>query len=144
MKVYKVVPSKSPVTSYEANGRMHAYFTSSVLGRCRAILLQDCPVPYELTPQAIAFIKNEKSHVDLVNEEIELFEKQAPLSKGDKLAILMNCSDRLHKRWLAAWDAYRAIPKNNVGLIAAFAKLDRLTKANTRLSKKIAMILDES
>lgn len=142
MKVYKVVPSKSPVTSWDVNGRMHAYFTSSVLGRCRAILLQDCPVPYELTPQALAFIKKEKSHVELMNEEIELFEKQAPLSKGDKLAILMNCSDRLHKRWLAAWDAYRACPVNHVSCNAAFAKLDRITKANTRLSKKIAMMLE--
>lgn len=142
MKVYKVVPSKSPVTSCEVNGRMHAYFTSSVLGRCRAIQIQDSPVPYELTPKALAFVKQEKSHVDLVNEEIELFEKQAPLSKGDKLKILMDCSDRLHKRWLMAWEVHRALPIYDVRLNAAFAKLQRLTQANSRLNAKIAKMLE--
>jgi hypothetical protein len=74
-----------------------------------------------------------QSHVDLINEEIELFEQsEKPLSKGDKLAILMDCSDRLHKRWIAAWDAYNALPEY---------ALDRLTKANSHVTRKIVLML---
>lgn len=131
----------------------------------RAIQEERTPL-YQLTPKGIAFVQDcnaklgaiaedenlprpttEKSHVDLVNEEIDLMEQELAnkeLSKGDKLAILMNCSDRLHKRWLAAWEEHQALPIYDVRLNAAFAKLQRITKASSRLTKKIADMLDES
>lgn len=89
--------------------------------------------------------RHEKSHVDLVNEEIDLFEQEQAakeLSKSDKLAILMDCSDRLHQRWLAAWDAHKATPVNHVRRITTIAKLNSIHKACIRVTSKIAQLLD--
>jgi hypothetical protein len=138
MKEHRIVPANLPITTIHVDGQPHHYFQSEKLGKCRAIV--------------IAPPHSEKSHVDMVNEEIDLYEQESPkkaeipqknmLSKGKRLEILMDCSDRLHQRWLAAWDTYNAIPVNHVRRIAAWKKLDTLTKANSRVSRKIALMLE--
>lgn len=141
MKAYKVVPKPMSHVTIEVEGQPRHFFDHPTLGKCQAIPIDES-VNFQLTPQGLAFVRNSKSHVDLVNELIDEIEQNPPLSKGDKLAILMDCSDRLNKRWLAAWDAYKATPVNHVSRIAAFAKLDRITKANTRLTRKITALLE--
>jgi hypothetical protein len=83
-----------------------------------------------------------QSHVDLINEEIDLFESEKPLSKGDTLAILMDCSDRLNQRWLAAWEAYTALPVNHVEKNGAFKKVNAINRASARVTKKVVYLLD--
>jgi hypothetical protein len=84
-----------------------------------------------------------QSHIDMVNEEIDLFESEKPLSKGEKLAILMDCSERLHKRWIAAWEAYHALPENYFKRIEAFKKVNAINRASARVTRKITYLLDE-
>jgi hypothetical protein len=139
MKEHRIVPANLPVTTIHVDGQPRHFFQSEKLGKCRAILSENLP-------------HSEKSHADMVNEEIDLYEQESRkkaeipqknmLSKGKRLEILMGCSDRLHKRWLAAWDAYHALPVNHVHRIAAWKKLDTLTKANSRVSRKIALMLE--
>jgi hypothetical protein len=138
MKEYRVTPSKATVTSIDVAGCPRHYFQSEKLGKCRAIV--------------IALPHSEKSHADMVNEEIDLYEQESAknaknpqkntLSKGKRLEILMDCSDRLHKRWLAAWDAYNALPEFAVERNKAFQTLDRITKANSRVTRKITLMLE--
>jgi N-acetylmuramoyl-L-alanine amidase CwlA len=119
MKKHRVVPSKAPMTSIKVNGVPFHYFHSDKLGSCRAILIspdENLAVTLPTAPASAAqsvthsptAAKAEKSHVDLVNEEIDLYEQELRkkakkpqkniLSKGQKLENLMNTSERLGKR----------------------------------------------
>lgn len=129
MKEYRIIPSEAVVVSINVAYQRRHYFNSKKLGFCYA---------FEPTTPP-----DEKSHVDLVNELIDEIE-QKPLSKGDKLAILMDCSDRIHNRWLEAFDAMHAIPENHVSRNAAFQKCKRLHDATSRITRKIIALLEAS
>jgi hypothetical protein len=133
---YRLTPTAVRVLEEERTPQH--FFYSEKLGKCRAIIITDA----ENLPRPTA-----QTHRQMVEEIIDEFEQEQAaeeLSKGDKLAILMNCSDRLHKRWLAAWEAHQALPVYDVRLNAAFAKLKRITSASSRLTKKIADMLGEN
>lgn len=76
----RIVPSTKPVTTIRVAGKPHHYFHSEVLGSCRAIII----APDENLPN------REKSHVDLVNEEIELFEQKQAEKEAAK-DLCKNC-----------------------------------------------------
>lgn len=114
MKKHRVVPSKAPLTSIKVNGVPFHYFHSDKLGSCRAILInpdENLAVTLSEAPAAAAqsvtpspTAKSEKSDVELIFEEIDLYEQETakkaekPLSKGQKLECLMECGNRLADR----------------------------------------------
>lgn len=78
MKRTRIVPSSSPVTTVVVSGTPHHYCHSEALGRIRAIVIapdENLPVPYRLTEKAKAY--QEKSHVELIFEEIDLYEQES-------------------------------------------------------------------
>lgn len=135
MKRYKVVPSKAPVTSIKVEGVPWHYFHSNALGRCRAIIIspaENLPVPIAPTPMAIEAI--EESHKQAA--------KTALLSKGEKIAMLMDCNDRLGFRFAEAWVKFQnASDKESKAFW--LAKSTRIQRALTRISKKIANIFED-
>lgn len=118
----RIIPSSSPVTTINVAGKAHHYFHSDVLGGCRAILISpDENLPRSTPPPPLR------------------------LSKGDRLEMLMNCSARLHKRWQRYYHAIYELPENDYkGRNAAFARLERIHKATSRLSRKIQFLLLDS
>lgn len=119
----RIVVSSAPVTTIDVQGTSHHFFHSERLGKCRAILIAEdeniapAPKPYATKP----------------------------LSKGEQLEALMDCSDRLHRRFMSAYDALHATPySESEAREAAFEKAKRIQKANRRLNRKIAWLLDES
>jgi hypothetical protein len=104
MKKHRVKPSSAPMTSIKVNGVQFHYFHSEVLGRCRAILIN----PDENLAFSPTAAKAEKSHVELIFEEIDLYEAESAkkaenpqkntLSKGQQLECFMECANRLADR----------------------------------------------
>lgn len=109
-----------------------------------AFLSENHPRPYRLTPDAVAVLGKEKSHRQMVEEtidEMEQEEAEKPLPKGDKLAILMDCSNRLHDRFMTFFDALQAetdFKKRD----ALLAKCKNVQKASRRVTRKISLILE--
>jgi hypothetical protein len=105
MKEYRVKPSKAAVTSIDVAGCPRHYFHSEKLGKCRAILIR----PDENLPRP-------KSHVDLINEEIDLFEGQGDSEierlyrKHESLqALLPTISLDDHKRYEQTLEKIRLV-----------------------------------
>lgn len=152
MKEYRVKPSKAAVTTIDVASRHHHYFHSESLGKSRAILIspdENLPVPFQLTDKAKTFLaESKRPKLEQDSQESLVQEQAAPapkiLSKGEQLEVLMNCSKRLHRRWEKYYYAIYALPENDLkGRNAAFAKLERVHKAVSRLSKRIqALILE--
>lgn len=65
---------------------------------------------------------------------------EKPLSKGDKLKILMDCDDRLYARYQAFFSAYEA-ESSESKKNALWTKVKAVNKALNRVSKKIADLL---
>jgi hypothetical protein len=135
MKVYKVTPSKAPVTRITVEGVPWHFFHSKLLGRCRAIVIaedENLPVPLALTPKAI----------DLIEASRKEATPAAPLSKGQKLAILMDCDDRLNFRFAEAWVKFKKA-RDNESKAYWLAKSTVIQRAMMRLSKKISKLFEE-
>lgn len=147
MKRKRIVASNKPVTTVVVQGNPHHYCHSKALGKIRVILIdpdENIPVPFVLTQKAKDLV--EKSHVELIHEEIELFEQEQAvkeLSKGDKLALLINCGNRLHDRFQLAREALDFLPENDYeGRKKAFAYMKRVNDASDRIVNKISELIN--
>jgi hypothetical protein len=150
MKEHRVKPSKAAVTTIDVSGRQHHYTHSKKLGKIRAILIdedENQAIPYQLTAHAkvaLAESKRLKLEQDSQHKLVQEQAAQAPktLSKGDKLKILMDAADRLHKRYWAFYKLYSACEENDhKGRANAFAKMERVHKASNRILQKIKALL---
>jgi hypothetical protein len=121
MKDQRIVATDSPVTCVTIDGRPHHYFHSEKLGKCRALLIsEDVNLSHAAKPYATK-----------------------PLSKGEKLEMLMDCGERLHERFILAFDALRTLPDcDHKGRDKALAKVQRIQKANRRVNRKITLLLE--
>lgn len=137
----------------------------------RAIQEERTPL-YQLTPKGRAFVQDcnaklgaiaedenlprpttEKSHADLVNEEIDLYEQQTAkkpqtpqkntLSKGDKLEMLMNCSARLQSRIDLYFKNYLQA-KDQDSSDFWWNKVRAAQKADNRVLRKIGILFVDS
>lgn len=97
MKRIRIVPSNKPVTTVVVAGKPHHYFHSEVLGTCRAIIIAEEENLPSRPGEALNDLQlsmpelfAEKSHVDLVNEEIELFEQKQAEKEAAK-DLCKNC-----------------------------------------------------
>lgn len=145
MKYKQIVASSKPVTTVVVSGKPHHYFHSEALGKCRAIIISDA----ENLPRPTT----EKSHADLVNEEIDLYEQQTAkkpqtpqkntLSKGDKLEMLMNCSARLQSRIDLYFKNYLQA-KDQDSSDFWWNKVRAAQKADNRVLRKIGILFVDS
>lgn len=123
MKEKRIVTSNAPVTTICVQGTKHHYFHSDRYGRCRAIQIAD---DVNLTPAVKPYATK-------------------PLSKGEKLEALMDCGERLHKRYFLLWTEYDALPESDwKARKALFAKMDAINDASIRVSRKIGLLFTES
>lgn len=123
MKDYRIVASNAPVTTINVAGTPHHYFHSKVLGNIRAIRIAE-NVNLDSSSQAYA---------------------TKPLSKGEQLEALMDCGERLHKRYLPLYQQYCAMPESDwKGRNALFARIERIHQASTRVARKIGLLFTES
>lgn len=119
----RIVTSNSPVTSVSIDVTPHHYFHSEALGKCRAILIAE---DENLTPAAKPYATK-------------------PLSKGEKLEMLMDCGERLHQRYWSLYRQYDALPDSDwKGRKALFSRMEQVNNASTRLIKKIKQVVCES
>lgn len=84
MKVYKVKPSKAPVTSISVEGVPWHYFHSNALGRCRAIVIS--PTENLLTSKPYAAMRNDEllAYLQEVENRLdELWYPQTVLSDAE-------------------------------------------------------------
>jgi hypothetical protein len=119
----RIVTSNAPVTSVNVDGRPHHYFHSEKLGKCRALVIsEDVNLGHAPGPYATK-----------------------PLGKGEQLESLMDCGERLHKRYWSLWIEYDALPESdNKGRKALLAKMDMVNDASIRVSRKIGLLFSES
>jgi hypothetical protein len=112
-----------------------------------AFLNQEYPRPYRLTPEGKAEIEKQSHRQEMdeiIDEQIaqeEAEKAKKPLSQGDKLSILMDCSQRLHERFLAFFSALvdeKDFKKRDALLI----KCQNVQKASRRVTRKIGMVLE--
>jgi hypothetical protein len=150
MKEHRVKPSKAAVTSIDVSGRFHHYAHSKRLGKFRAILIpedENLSVPYRLTAHAkvaLAESKRLKLEQDSQNKLVQEQAAQAPktLSKGDKLKILMDCSERLSKRYWAFYVLMESLDEKELkGKNRIFAKMERVYQGMNRVQAKILGLL---
>lgn len=141
MKHKRIVPSAKPVTSIRVAGKPYHYFHSDALGKCRAILISDD----ENLPRPTT-----QSHRQMIDEMIDEFEaeiaaKKAPkqLSKGEKLELLMNCSERLNGR-LGRYFANYMQASDHESKNYWWSKVRATQKANTRVLAKIGLLFVEN
>jgi hypothetical protein len=109
--------------------------------KAAALLSEQYERRHRLTPEGKA--EMEKSHRQEMEEVIEEFEQEAekPLSKGDKLSILMDCSERLHNRFITFFDAL-TVENDFKKRDALLAKCQNVQKAARRVTRKIGMVLE--
>lgn len=114
MKRTRIVASSKPVTTIRVSGKSHHYFHSEALGGCRAIIIS----------------------------EDENLPATPTLSKGDRLKILMDCAERLSKRYWDFYITYDACDENDYkGRKSAFAKMERVSQASDRIFSRIKGLL---
>ena len=109
-----------------------------------------CNRGYQPKAEAAAFLNGDfsegQSHrqeIDEIIDEYEAEQASKPLSTGDKLAILMNCSNRLHERFITCFDALRALPEtDSKNRHAMLAKCQNVQKASRRVTRKITWLLE--
>lgn len=122
MKEHRIVTSNAPVTCLLVDGTPHHYFHSEKLGKCRAIQIAE-------------------------NENLEPGSKHyatKPLSKGEKLEMLMDCGERLQKRYWLFWAEYDALPESDrKSRNAIFAKMENVHRASNRITQRICHLLVE-
>ncbi len=119
----RIVTSNSPVTSVVVDGTPYYYFHSAALGDCRLIQIAE---DANLTPAPKPYATK-------------------PLSKGEKLEMLMDCGERLHQRYWLFYRQYDALPESDwKARKAIFAKMESVNNASTRLIKKIKHLVCES
>ncbi len=115
------------------------------------ILQENRPAPFQFTHKGAALVFDHKR--GLIAADVNILPTSSatksyacpPLSKGEQLEMLMDCADRLHKRWQAYYDAIYALPESDLkGRNKAFDRLDRVHKACSRVSRQISQLLDES
>jgi hypothetical protein len=123
MEEHRIVASNVPVTTIRVAGKPHHYFHSKALGKVRAIRIAE-------------------------NENLAPGSKHyatKPLSKGEQLEMLMDCGERLHKRYWSLYCQYDALPESDwKARKALFARMERVNDASTRLIKKIKLLVCES
>ena len=123
MKDYRIVASNAPVTTIQVAGTPHHYFHSERLGKVRAIRIAENE---NLTSPAKPYATK-------------------PLSKGEQLEALMDCGERLHKRYWSLYVQYDALPESDrKGRKALFAKMEAVNDASIRVSRKIGLLFTES
>lgn len=123
MKDYRIVASNAPVTTINVAGTPYHYCHTKALGNIRAIRIAE-NVNLDSSSQAYA---------------------TKPLSKGEQLEALMDCGERLHKRYWSLCDEHNALPENDrKGRKALFARMERVYQANKRVARKIGLLFTES
>ena len=106
------------------------------------------PAPFQFTHKGAAILQDHKR--GFVNADVNFIQAPQiaenpyacpPLTKGEQLEMLMDCADRLHKRWQAYYDAIYALPEHDLkGRNKAFDRLDRVHKACSRVAKQIGLL----
>jgi hypothetical protein len=123
MKEHRIVASNAPVTTIKVAGRPHHYFHSEKLGKVRAIRIAE-------------------------NENLAPGSKHyatPPLSKGEQLEMLMDCGERLHKRYWSLCDEYNALPESaRKARKELFARMERVYQGQKRVARKIGLLFTES
>jgi hypothetical protein len=89
------------MTSILVNGKPFHYFHSDKLGSCRAILIN--PDENLALPPAPTAAKSEKSHVELIFEEIDLYE-QENAKKARKPQNCWHCGQKHIVRYKKTWE----------------------------------------
>lgn len=128
MKRKRIVPSTKPVTTVVVAGTPQHYCHSHALGKIRAIIIspdENIPVPFDLKPEAKAAIQK----------------AEKPLSKGQKLDNLMNCSERLGKRIQRYLDNWREA-SDYESKVYWREKLRAAEKADSRVIRKMRELLE--
>lgn len=113
------------------------------------ILQENRPAPFQFTHEGAAQLLDHKR--GLIAADVNILPTPnatnkpyacPPLSKGEQLEILMDCGERLHKRFQAAYRAIHALPESDYkGRNAAYKKLTRVQNASNRLTRKITDLL---
>jgi hypothetical protein len=120
MKERRIVASSSPVTTIRVQGQDRHFFHSRTLGKCRAVLIapdENLPSPYAT----------------------------GPLTKGEKLEALLDCADRLSRRYWAAYTVYEMLPDTDAkGRREIFNRMERIHLASNRVTRLIKTLLTES
>lgn len=123
MKEYRIVTSNAPATSVNVAGRPHHYFHSERLGKVRMIHIAEekniapAPKPYATKP----------------------------LSKGEQLEMLMDCGERLQKRYYSLYVQHCGMPEHDrEGRKALWERMERIHQGSTRVSRKIGLLFTES
>jgi hypothetical protein len=158
MKRTRIVPSSSPVTTIRVAGKAYHYCHTKALGKIRAIIISpDENLPsrpgealndlQQAFPELFAEAPHpaKKSHADMVNDEIDLYEQESAKktpSKGQKLEMLMDCDIRLFNRFSVYWENLQAA-SDNESKAYWLARATRVQRAMTRLTRKIDLLLAE-
>ena len=126
--------SRTPIRGYQ------------LTAEAAALLNQQFERRHRLSPEGKAEMEKQ-SHRQEMDEVIEEALREdaekadKPLSKGDKLSILMDCGERLHKRFWVFFNALQA-ETDNKARNALLAKINNVQKASRRVTRKISMVLE--
>lgn len=123
MKEYRIVTSNAPVATVNVDSRPHHYFHSEKLGKVRMIHIAE---DENLAPVAKPYATK-------------------PLSKGEQLEMLLDCGERLQKRYYSLYVQHCGMPDGDrKSRNALWRRMERIYQGMTRVNRKIGLLFTES